>query len=477
MINASQLSSEKKIHCVGIKGTGLSALAELLHNNGSFITGSDTDEQFPTQIILDKCGITYYEDFNSNRITTDLDFIIYSAAYTINENPELAAAQRLNIPLLTYPEALGLLSQQSFSIGITGVNGKTSTTAICASVADALELPFSVICGSGINQFDGSPCLYKGKDVFIAETCEYRKHFLNFSPNIIILTNVELDHTDYFPDISVMEDAFLEYIEKLPENGTVIYCIDDPGAERVINKAVLKKKDLRYIPYGFSADGDYKISDAAVKNEKQQFTLGFSLNPFFLNVPGDHNVLNCAAAIAACKIAAEDLNLNVPKIDKALHKGIEDFKGTKRRAEVYGEAFGILFIDDYGHHPSSIITTLKGLRKFYPKRRIIIDFMSHTYTRTESLFEDFTNSFDDADIVILNKIYSSAREKEGKINGKTLYEATSKKHPAVYYFPELDEAFEKTKKLLIPGDLFITMGAGDNWKLTEQLYEFFLESE
>lgn len=467
------LDSIKKIYCVGIKGTGLSAAAAFLSLKGFDISGSDTAEKFPTEDLLDKYGIRYYEDSDPERINGKTDLIIYSTAYDPETHPELKTAREKGIPLITYPEILGLLSKDSFAVGISGVNGKTSMTAICASAAWACSLDFSAICGSGMNAFDGNSFINNGGSIFIAETCEYKNSFLNFSPDVILVTNIELDHTDFFKNINEMKESFFRYIKKLPPDGTLIYCADDPVLNDFIKSARPEFPSVRFIQYGFKAEGEFRISGYQSGNGYQSFRLDICDDFFTIKVPGKHNAINAAGAAAVvCRLLEREGRLCPDEIRK-IRKGIGEFSGTKRRTEVYGEASGIIFMDDYGHHPTAIKKTLSGLRDFYPGRRIVIDFMSHTYTRTEAFIDEFAASFDDAGLIVLNKIYASARENRGNIDGKTLYEKTKAVYSNTVYCPEFEDAGEFLKKNLKSGDLFITMGAGDNWKLCRDLYNYF----
>ena len=477
MLESVKMEKDARIHCVGIKGTGISALAQTLAKRGCAITGSDTAEKFPTEGPLIQAGIKYNEEFSEENIDSDIDLIIYSAAYTKDGNPELEKASKLFIPMINYPEALGALSKNSFSIGISGVNGKTTTTAMCAVIARACELPASVICGSGIASLNGSPVLCDGDKIFFAETCEYRNHFLNFFPDIVIITNVELDHTDFFPNFDSVLRSFIEYANRLPENGKLIYCEDNSGAKTVASRIAGIRPDLTLIPYGFNSEGDYSISKIKIENGEQSFNIGFSRDRIFrLKIPGSFNILNAVAAAAAARLSLEYIGKTPDEYIDRIARGLYEFNGTKRRMEIYGEAGGILFIDDYGHHPTSISETLKGLKEFYSERRIIIDFMPHTYSRTKALLKDFAKAFQDADLVIINEIYASAREKTGPINGLVLCSAIKKYNENCLFLPDLESAAGFLKKKLKPGDLFISMGAGDNWKLCQQLFQYHLET-
>jgi UDP-N-acetylmuramate--alanine ligase len=470
---------------VGIKGTGVCALAELLHSEGLSICGSDRDDVFYTDAILAELGIPYYQSFSAEHINAGIKKVIYSAAYSPETNPELAEARRLGIPLVKYTDALGEYSARFDSSGIAGVHGKTTTTALAGTLIRGAGLPARILAGSAVSGFGGRSTLNLGDKYFVAETCEYRRHFLSFHPRRIVLTSVESDHQDYYPDYGAIRDAFLEYTGKLPSGGELIYCADDPGASETALAAKRLAgeagKALTLTPYGFSAEGLFRIENYRVSGGRLLFTFPLFTKELCLRVPGKHLVLDAAAALALTRSlvrAGFGEGGWTEERGEAVRSALEDFRGSKRRSEITGESGGILFMDDYGHHPTAVNSTLSGLREFYPERRIIISFMSHTYTRTAALLDEFAASFGKADIVFLHKIYGSARETyTGGVNGKTLYEKVKARHDNVYYTEEPEDAAEMLIQILRPGDLFITMGAGDNWKLGKKLFEYYESKE
>jgi UDP-N-acetylmuramate--alanine ligase len=465
------------IYFVGIKGTGVCALAELVHRMGVQTEGSDTPDVFYTDAILKELGIPYHETFDSAHIKDGLDAVVYSAAYG-EDNPELAEARRKSIPCLLYPHALGAYSAAFDSTGVTGVHGKTTTTAMCGCLLQGLGLPGQVLVGSAVANFNGRSTLAQGNKYFVAETCEYRKHFLSFHPRRVVLTAVESDHQDFFPTYESIRDAFVEYCRLIPAGGELIYCADDPGAGEVARIIAAEDRGITLIPYGFTAEGDYRISSYNVKNEQAQFTVAAFPEELYLRVPGRHQALNAAAALAFAGILIKkeggDWN-NARRL--SAQKALETFSGCKRRSEIIGDAGGILFMDDYGHHPTAITTTLEGLRSFYPARRLVVSFMSHTYTRTAALLDDFARSLAAADVLFLHKIYSSAREHfDGQIGGRSIDEKIKTLNGVkaeTYYVDEPLDAAPTLKKILKPGDLFLTMGAGDNWPLGLELYHYY----
>ena len=336
----------------------------------------------------------------------------------------------------------------------------------------AMKMPGSVLIGSALPLFDNRSIWTGGDDFFIAETCEYQRHFLDFFPSIILLTSSEADHLDYFKDEADMDSAFVQYARKLPKDGVLVYCADDPGALRCQKQIEAESKaagkQLTFIPYGFNADGDYKITSMRQGDGMSYFTLAGAEKEFGIQIPGRHLVLDAAGAMAVIASVAKKRGFAVDA--EGMKAGLASYTGARRRSEIVGEAKGILVVDDYAHHPTAINLTLSGYKAFYPNRRIVVDFMSHTYSRTEGLLEEFASSFGAADIVLLNKIYASAREKfDGHITGRTLYEHALKYRDNIYYFEEYLDALPWLLENLKPGDLFVTMGAGDNWQLGRAL--------
>ncbi|MDR0451446.1 MAG: UDP-N-acetylmuramate--L-alanine ligase, partial [Treponema sp.] len=423
----------------------------------------------------------YHESFSAEHIKPGIKTVIYSAAYSPETNPELAEARRLGIPLLKYTDALGEYSARFDSSGIAGVHGKTTTAALAGTLIRGAGLPARVLAGSAVSGFGGRSTLSLGGKYFVAETCEYRRHFLAFRPRRIVLTSVESDHQDYYPDYAAIRDAFLEYAGKLPAGGELIYCADNPGASETALAAKRLAgeagKALSLTPYGFSAEGPFRIENYRVSGERLLFTLPFFAGELRLRVPGRHLAQDAAAALAlTSSLVRAEFGEGGWTGDRreAVRSALEGFRGSRRRSEITGEAGGILFMDDYGHHPTAVSGTLSGLKEFYPGRRLVVSFMSHTYTRTAALLDEFAASFKDADIVFLHKIYGSARESyTGGVSGKTLYEKVKALRGNVYYTEEPEGAAEMLAQMLRPGDLFITMGAGDNWKLGKKLLGYY----
>jgi UDP-N-acetylmuramate--alanine ligase len=350
----------------------------------------------------------------------------------------------------------------------------------------------TVLAGSEVAGFGGRCTLIRGERYFVAETCEYRRHFLFFHPRRLVFTGVEADHLDYFRDLEDVLEAFVSYALRLPQQGSLIYCHDDAGALKVAERLRLSRPDLRLLPYGLTAPGPFQLVRLSTGAGVTRFGLAGYPGEFLLPLPGRHMAADAAAALALAlelareegrgartesrgareegrAVGAEGRAARSEDLER-MRQALAGFRGSRRRSEVIGEVRGVLFIDDYGHHPTEIRATLEGLRSFYPGRRLFIDFMPHTYSRTAALLAEFARCFEPADQVILHRIYASAREQAGgQVDGRTLFREVAGRHHAVRYFEEPLDCVDELAGELRQGDLFVTMGAGDNWKVGREL--------
>lgn len=445
------------IHFVGIKGTGMSALAQITPLIvDAVITGSDVEHRFFTDDILERAGIKVLPFDPQNVVNADL--VVISAAYD-DSNPEVAYAKELGIPTLTYPQFLGKLMAKKRGVSIAGTHGKTTTTAMVGKILLDCGYDPSVVVGSDVPCIGGNAHAGHG-DYFIAESCEYRRHFLNYSPEHLIITNIEFDHPDYFKDLTDVVKAFNELAAKLPASGNLVIWHDEP------NKSEIKTK-AKVTTYGFSPDAEVRADNIVFDASGSTFDVFIKNNKIgrlHLCVSGNHNILNALAATALT------FKLGVP-VEKAL-KALDGFNGTKRRFERIGIKKGAVIVDDYAHHPTEIQTTLDGARRSYPGRRIRAIFQPHTYSRTEKLFYEFSRAFKDADEVVLAEIFSSAREKKAAnqaISSAELAEQIQKWNKNTKYFPTLDEITNYLNQTLAEDDLVITLGAGDVYKVGQIL--------
>ena len=444
----------------------MTAIAELLKGEGARVTGSDVADRFYTDELLARIGITPLTGFSADHLPPETELLVYSAAYGA-DNPERVEANRRGVPQVSYSEMLGSLSRTRLSLGVSGVHGKTSTAAMLGTMIAGSSLPATVVVGSAVPSFGGSATLRQGRDILIAETCEYRRHFLTFHPAVAIITSVEQDHQDYYSDPADIFDAFEEYAMRITSGGALVYCVDDDGAPGIAERIRRARKDLTMVPYGFSADGPWRCQLLSVGSGRQLFTLGDSDSTWELAVPGRHMIANAAGAVAALtELVRRYKHDEIAERFESWRRQLALFRGTRRRSEITAIIDGITVIDDYAHHPTAIRATLAGFREFYPGRRLLVDFMSHTFSRTAALLEQFGDAFPDADMVVLNDIYASAREHNTHgISGDTLYREIAKHHPMVEYHPDFGSATKRILEVLKPGDVLVTMGAGDNFRV------------
>jgi UDP-N-acetylmuramate--alanine ligase len=458
-----EIKNVKTIHMVGIKGAGMSALAKIFKSYGFVVTGSDVAEEFFTDKILQEQQIQVFSPYAESNLRNPDLVVAWSACE--DSNPEVAKALSLGIPVLRYPEALAMITQGKFTIAVCGTHGKTTTTAFVGLVFAEAGLDPTVILGSEVKQFGGNSRSGKS-EYMVIEACEYKRHFLKYDPKVIVLTNIEMDHPDCYKDLSEVKKTFREFIEKLKGHELLIACSDNQNV-----KDILKFAKCRVITYGFNPNPShthFQIVDIKEEIGKTSFSLfapfGFSpkIQKYVLKIPGRHNIQNASAAI----VLANFFNLPFEKIKKA----VSEFSGAKRRFEKIGEAGGIIVVDDYAHHPTEIRATLQGARKFYPQSRIWAIFQPHTFSRTKGLFTEFSEAFSDADFVILQDIFSSAREKDtGEINSQMLVRAIQKNHPNAFYMPDASRIIDLLGKKAREGDVVITLGAGDVYKIGQRI--------
>ncbi len=449
----------KKIYMIGIKGVGMTAVAQFLKSRGKEIVGSDTHEKFFTDEVLKKSGIKFYEGFDAANLEKEKpDLVIYSTAYT-EKNVELAAAQKSGVVVLSYPEVLGQILKEGFGIAVCGTHGKTTTTAMLGFVLQEFGADPTVLVGSAVPQLGGNARVGRGKHVII-EADEYQNKFLYFEPQAVILTSAEYDHPDFFKTPKDYIDVFQKFVAKIPTNGFLVACFDDKNVQEVVKSAKCK-----IISYGLGA-GDWQVKNIVQKNGGMEFEAlekGESRGVFSIQLLGAHNVANALSVIAVCSELGYDFN----KIREALKK----FSGTVRRFEIKDEVSGVTLVDDYAHHPTEIRVTLEAARQRYPNRRIWCVFHPHTFTRTKALFSDFAKSFGAVDKTIVIDIYGSAREVTGSIHSRDLVEAIKKEGNDALYIPTIPEAADFLAREVKSGDVVITMGAGDVWRVGELLIQ------
>ncbi len=448
----------KHIHFIGIGGSGLSAIARLLLESGYTVSGSDR-ALTPFADEIRKAGATVFVGHHPRNIA-NADTIVMSSAVSL-DNPEVIAAKHANIPVYKRADFLGQLMEDKRGIAIAGTHGKTTTTAMTAWVLSELGRDPSFIIGGVSNNLGVNAHAGKG-NAFVIEADEYDHMFLGLKPQIEVVTSIEHDHPDIFPSLESVYVAFEKFVDLLPEDGTLIVSAEDPGAAALIPHARQKGLNLvaYYIQNEMTISSPYWVMAREVKaNQHGGFDFVVSSNlgstglgnvGVSLQVPGKHNVRNALAVFAIC----ETLGLPRDRVAQALSK----FTGTGRRFQLRGEAQGISLFDDYAHHPSEIKATLEGARARYPERRIWAVWQPHTYSRTQTLFLDFTRAFKDADEVIVTEVYA-AREPKQEFTSAEIVSAMP--HMAARYIATLPEVTNYLLKNLKSGDVVIVMSAGD----------------
>jgi UDP-N-acetylmuramate--alanine ligase len=443
----------KKVHFIGIGGISMSGLAEILLKNGFSVSGSDMKHS-PISDKLSKDGAKiFYGHFAEN--VEDADLVVYTAAISA-DNPELLRARALNIPLMDRAEFLGeLMKGHKYNLAVAGTHGKTTTTSMVSHIIMEANLDPTILVGGELDLIDGNFRIGKS-EYFITEACEYKGSFLKFHPYTGIILNIDEDHLDYFKDINHIIDTFKSFAQLIPKEGYLIGYAEDPHLDKVIENA-----NCNIITYGFDK-GDL-TADNITFNERGCATFdvirnGLKVLTVSLNVPGKHNILN---ALASCAAA---LAFGISKT--SISNGLNNYKGTHKRFEIKGVKNGVTVIDDYAHHPTEIKAFLAAAKN-YPHKKIYCVFQPHTYTRTLALFEDFANSFYDADEVVLAEIYAAREKDNGKVSSAMLGDRLREKGVNCKNFKTFAEIVNYIKDIPQEGDLLLTVGAGDIVKVGE----------
>lgn len=463
----------KNIYFIGIKGVGMTALAIYLKQSGHEVTGSDVKDVFVTDKLLKENNISYYEDFSEKNLhTLKYDLIVISAAYD-DKNVEVAEALRRKMNTKYYSEVLGEVTSDKKTIAVAGIHGKTTTSAMLSYILEKDNLDPSFIIGSGeVPNFKTNAKAGTG-EYFVVEADEYRKSskdnqpkFLDLNPEIAIISSIELDHPDMFKTIDDVYDAFYSLVCRIPRNGSVVLCWDYSRAKKLFRTIA----DRNFETYGFDPSSKWRIVNVHQEEEKTIFSLessGKIYGPFNILIPGNHNILNATAAIVtALKIGVQE---------SIIKMALENFVTVKRRFEQIGRIGDLVVIDDYAHHPTAITRTLEAAKKRYPDFKIWVIFQPHTYSRTERLLDEFSQSFKIADQVIITDIFASAREAKGKITAEDLSEKIRKYQRKVKYIADINEIEKYILSNIKEPAVIMTLGAGDIYQLGEKISKAFKE--
>ncbi|MCI8741814.1 MAG: UDP-N-acetylmuramate--L-alanine ligase [Lachnospiraceae bacterium] len=447
----------QSIHFIGIGGISMSGLAEILMKEGFTVSGSDAHETSLTDQ-LEADGARIYYGQRAENIRDGLDVVVYTAAVH-PDNPEYQEVMRRGIPMLSRAELLGqMMKNYRYALAVAGTHGKTTTTSMITEILLAAELDPTISVG-GILHSIGGNIRVGGQELFVTEACEYTNSFLSFFPTMEVILNVEEDHMDFFKDLADIRRSFRLFAEKLGPEGLLVISSDIPDYEELC-------RDLpcRVVTVGRSGDSDYSAADIVWDQwGRPAFTLmkkGQPAGRLRLGVPGEHNISNALAAVAA----AEALEVPV----KAVEEGLAGFTGTERRFEKKGEIGGVTVIDDYAHHPREIAATLKTAAAC-PHKQVWCVFQPHTYSRTRAFLEEFAKALCLADQVILADIYPARETDTLGVSSRDIAERIREMGGKVHYFPSFDEIETFILENCSTGDLLITMGAGDIVKVGERL--------
>jgi UDP-N-acetylmuramate--alanine ligase len=448
--------SIKKLHFVGIGGIGMSGIAEILLDQGFTVAGSDRAEGENTER-LRELGAVVAVGHDAANVAEDTDVLVYSSAVP-PDNPELLEARRRNIPVIRRAEMLAEVMRLKYGIGIAGTHGKTTTTSMISLVLLEGGLDPTVIVGGRLRGLAGSNARLGKGDFIVVEADEYDRSFLSITPTIAVLTTLETDHLDCYRDLEDIKGAFIQFASKVPFYGFVVLCLDEPALQEIMPR--IKKK---IITYGLNGQADVQAAEIVHRQNTSRFLVvrdGRDLGEVTIQIPGRHNVQNALGAIAA------GLELGVP-FDR-VKAGIEKFTGVFRRWEVKGEAAGVTVVDDYAHHPTEIAATLAGAKAGW-RRRIVGVFQPHLYSRTRDFYEEFGRSFFNADVLVVTDVYPAREEPIQGITGE-LIATTAQQfgHKQVHYVANKKELPAFLLGITRPGDIVITMGAGDIWKFGEE---------
>jgi UDP-N-acetylmuramate--alanine ligase len=446
-----------RIHFVGIGGIGMSGIAEVLHAMGHAVSGSDLNETDVTRRLAG-LGVKVMKGHLARHVK-GADVVVKSSAVG-EENPEVAAARKARIPVIPRAEMLAEVARLKYSVLVAGAHGKTSTTSLIAEIAAHAGMDPTIVIGGRLTSIGTNARLGQG-EYLIAEADESDGSFLGLLPTIAVVTNIDREHLDHYKTFDRVLEAFTAFLNKVPFYGRGIVCLDCPHIQEILPR-VLRP----CVTYGFAAQAEYRAVDVAPEGARMAFTAlrgERELGRFRVALVGRHNVLNCLAAIAA----ADELGIPVDASSAAL----DAFKGIHRRFELKGEAGGVTVFDDYGHHPTEIRATLAGARENF-KGRIVVAFQPHRFTRTQLLFDEFAGAFNDADELFVVDIYAASEKPIEGVSAARLVDAIAARgHRSARHVGRRDRVAAELRAMVRPGDMVITLGAGDIWRSGMELLD------
>src|SRR6266508_340974 len=452
------LQKKHKIHFVGIGGVGMSGIAEILLNSGYVVTGSDLQESDATRR-LRSLGARVFVGHEEENLAGNPSVVVISTTVKYS-NPEVLEARRRHIPVNPRTKMLAELMHMKYGVAVAGSHGKTTTTSMIAAVLSTAGMDPTMVIGGRVHMLGTNAKMDQG-EFLVAEADESDGSFLLLSPTIAVVTNIDKEHMDFHQTVERLNDSFLTFMNQVPFYGLAVLCIDDANVHGLLPKA---KK--RFTTYGLSAEAEYSAQDLKMTAAGVEFTVlrhGKSLGRLRLNLPGRHSATNALAAVAV----AHELEIPFTHVVE----GLGAFTGIHRRFEIKGEPKGIMVVDDYGHHPTEIRATIGAIRDSW-KRPLTVIFQPHRFTRTRDLFDEFLTAFEGADRLVLTEIYPAGEDPISGITGEALYQAIKRKgHSDVEFIPDKSQIVAPLAEKLSPGEIALTLGAGDIYKIGEALVE------
>lgn len=449
----SKLASTKNVFIVGLKGQGMTALALVLSGRGAKVSGSDTDEEFSTDIVLKAHHIEVVPF--SAAVPNDVDAVVYSTAYVRERHPQLVEAAKRSVPLMSYPEAVGELFLSMEGIAVAGTHGKTTTTAMIGVIlAEAGKDP-TVIAGSPVADFEGNARVGKS-NLLVVEADEYQNKFQYYTPQHLVVTNIEYDHPDFFTTVGSYQQAFLDFALRIPPKGIILLRGDDPSCS-----ALRQRLSRNVLTFGKNKDADVHFISSAWHNDHQRVRYAIHGREYECRIPlpGEHNALNAIAAIA--------LTHQLGVEQTVAHAALAKFSGVARRFDERGTFHGATIIDDFAHHPTEVKAAIAAARQRYPGKKLTVVFQPHTYSRTKALLQNFADVLR-ADTVLVIEITASARETKKTISSKELVKKIPKSVDAEYV-ATLEDVAAMLRPRLSSRDIVLLLGAGEIWKVADML--------
>jgi UDP-N-acetylmuramate--alanine ligase len=449
---------DTRIHFVGIGGIGMSGIAEVLLTLGYAVGGSDLKESDTTRR-LTQLGATIKYGHDAAHLD-HADVVVISSAVKPS-NPEVQAARLRGIPVIPRAEMLAELMRMKYGIAVAGSHGKTTTTSLVATVLHQAGLDPTSVIGGQLPSLGSNARLGDG-DYLVAEADESDGSFMKLTPTVAVVTNIDPEHLDHYGSLAALKRTFADFINKVPFYGLAVLCLDHEHVQ-----ALLPEVEKRHVTYGFAPLAQFRALDVEHDGLRTRFTAmvrGRTLGRVELAMPGRHNVLNSLAVLAVADFLGVDFAV--------YQRALASFSGVRRRFSVRGEADGIMVVDDYGHHPAEIRATLAGARSGFRERRLVVAFQPHRYTRTRDLMGEFARAFNEAELVAVADIYAAGEEPIAGISSARLVdEMRASGHSGAFHVPKRADVAAALLPLLRPGDIVITLGAGDVWTVGEEILQ------